>query len=592
MSPPRTRSAEARIMEARERKSYNGRFQPKPYAIDCGDDDEDSDEENGEFNVAGVAEGNPEANTDSDTSEAAARSKRALGGEEVEEKGKGVREVKRPRIILNPGPRQSTLQPLIDNLLTIFDDAVEKRNNIVKELSTIVGVTQYKHEEVQQLREQLEQRVETEQDLQEQLEKTKKLQKKLQIKFDELNEMKAGQQQQLEQTQESQKKLQVKFDRLNETHKTQMKQKRKAEKDLKEAQQSILEMKEENFREWLEERPDYGDPNKVFDDELQAKWSGINLVIEKIADCADLPLDPDELDQKKPVLAYLAQEAKKSNVLTEPVFPLHRLLWQRIYQQVFQGNGGIWGGRMGLFLSSFLDKAKNIDENDYTSLSLLSRMKFKFAKDIDADVGVDKQAMEKVSDAIYSEFASFVPAENCDKFRHMISDLVTRATEMMVIITKSRAIFTIGMECFDDRDETRILDPETMEIVLGVDRAWGNMNKSKVLFALRPPLEKIGSADGGGFEIRGLLCKIGVVAYYPSPETPGAATPAGKHPPDEAPPSTPLCGETSSNGTLVAESPARGTVEEAVPESSGSEVDLINVSDSSCEATPSKARDA
>ncbi|PFH55094.1 hypothetical protein XA68_10754 [Ophiocordyceps unilateralis] len=138
------------------------------------------------------------------------------------------------------------------------------------------------------------------------------------------------------------------------------------------------------------------------------------------------------------------------------------------------------------------------------SLSLLSRMKSKTGKDIDMDLGFDKDGLKMESAHLIQLFSPFVREGRMEHFKENMDKIFRKAIKFMVTMTRSRAIFVLVGKGLGQE-----YDPSTMQFQL--TDSLDLDQRFLVDFFVSPALRKIGTADGRKFDRNFILCKAGVV---------------------------------------------------------------------------------
>ncbi|KAM4054869.1 hypothetical protein HRG_005688 [Hirsutella rhossiliensis] len=268
-----------------------------------------------------------------------------------------------------------------------------------------------------------------------------------------------------------------------------------------------------------ERKPDYGDPDKVTDDWIISRWGSISFTIEKIATaCTSNPFKEPEVVMTRRPIDLLIQECKQSPRLAS--FLIQRFIWWILCYEVFQARNGLWGGRIGEIFVRMIGQMRDLEKGNETNLDLVSKMKYKTAKDIDLGIGLNPEALTKLSATFFDHFSNFAPTPFHEELRdRILPTLFREACELMVIITRSRAIFTIDATCLYRHEGPRPFDPEVMQVHFCDDSLSGSSEDLEVDLLMSPSLEKIGTADGGRFESRLILCKANA-ATHRKPEAP------------------------------------------------------------------------
>lgn len=98
------------------------------------------------------------------------------------------------------------------------------------------------------------------------------------------------------------------------------------------------------------------------------------------------------------------------------------------------------------------------------NLDIASKMKFKTAKNIDECIGLNRGVLEKLSDASSVELSKFVQGHKHDRLQRGTKNLFHKAAELMVIMMRSRAIFSIDEGCLYRPQGPLPFDSSSMEI--------------------------------------------------------------------------------------------------------------------------------
>lgn len=140
-------------------------------------------------------------------------------------------------------------------------------------------------------------------------------------------------------------------------------------------------------------------------------------------------------------------------------------------------------------------------------------MKFRTGADIDKEIGLNPKAIGAVVDKLYTDLLVFVKPEDHGSLHGRISDVIKRAADLMVIMIRSRAIFSIGAQLWgDEGDGPRNFLPDSMELKHAVHHEFAVPDETwKVILVVTPAVKKIGTADGFNFEHSYFVCKARVV---------------------------------------------------------------------------------
>lgn len=146
------------------------------------------------------------------------------------------------------------------------------------------------------------------------------------------------------------------------------------------------------------------------------------------------------------------------------------------------------------------------------NLSIISRMKFRTAKDIDSDIGVNTEALEKLSAKLAADVSPLVSGPKHQSVQVVMKKLFKQAAEFMVIITRSRSIFDLDVDGLERDCDPHHFDPETME--KDFSNHWDGPDDEQVVdLTMTPSLHKIGTADGANFDSGFFICKAAVATH-------------------------------------------------------------------------------
>ncbi|PHH79712.1 hypothetical protein CDD80_3955 [Ophiocordyceps camponoti-rufipedis] len=249
-------------------------------------------------------------------------------------------------------------------------------------------------------------------------------------------------------------------------------------------------------------KPDYGDPDKVTDDFISSKWGQLDYTIQYIA-CNCIDMTPEQVAEALSDVMpadVLAKNAAKP-VMMVPL--VSKAIWRIVYGSVFHCGKNFWGGEVGTNFITMLNKMIASAEGNEQHLHLISRMKYKAAKDIDMEIGTDKAAIEQAANRLIDRFSAFVRPGREQDLKEQAQRIFRKAVKLLVIITRSRAIFSIVGKALGDT-----YNPSTM--MLKLTDAF-EIEDAAVNFFTGPGLKKTGTADGAKFGAQMMLCKAGVV---------------------------------------------------------------------------------
>ncbi|RCI15236.1 hypothetical protein L249_6929 [Ophiocordyceps polyrhachis-furcata BCC 54312] len=276
---------------------------------------------------------------------------------------------------------------------------------------------------------------------------------------------------------------------------------------------SLLEHEVDNLTEQYEEclaeipKPYYGDPNKVTDDIIAAKWGRLEYVISVLAmQCLDmtpdqirttfsglLGADIIELCQRKPVLAG---------------FVIHRFIWDELRRVVFLGEGNFWGGSFGTLFIKMVKALRKSDPNNAVNLQLISKLKFTIAKDIEESIPKDEKAIKAAAEHLISRLSSFVREGKQSLFEEYAHKIFKKALKLLSTFTRSKAIFFLA---YPGKAGDRF-DPGKMRVKM--TDSWDlEKDDLRLDFFVSPALNKIGTAGGDMFDCSGFIIQGGVVVH-------------------------------------------------------------------------------
>lgn len=124
------------------------------------------------------------------------------------------------------------------------------------------------------------------------------------------------------------------------------------------AQMGVAEEWQEKYFTVLDDRrPDYGDPDKVTDDEICSRWQHMVGLVNNVANAStDTPPGKCEASLKNTSIEGLVAECNKYPQLAHCL--VKRFVWRRLCSDVFKAKNGVWGGRMGEFLVKTVAKLR------------------------------------------------------------------------------------------------------------------------------------------------------------------------------------------------------------------------------------------
>ncbi|EQL00079.1 hypothetical protein G6O67_007198 [Ophiocordyceps sinensis] len=329
---------------------------------------------------------------------------------------------------------------------------------------------------------------------------------RLQTNLEKSKNAKANQRKKLQEERMLEKELKE----LKSQHARLQSRNQELESEIQEKSDS-LEFLEEELSQALEEiKPDRGDPDKVTDDEINARWGSISFTIEQLATvCTQSHIQGLEVSVDHTSLNQLIRNCQRSQPLSNSL--IQRFIWQRLCSEVFEAKSGLWGGRIGELFIDMIAKMRDLEKGNEMNLSLVSRMKYKTAKDIDRDLGLDSEILQKLATTLFDDLSRFVPASQRQKIRdETLPTLFDEAAELMVIITRSRAIFTIDVNCLYQQ---RPFDPNVMNSHYHLFDPRIEEEGLGVYLLMSPSLEKIGVADGARFGSHQVLRKANAATY-------------------------------------------------------------------------------
>ncbi|KAF4594775.1 hypothetical protein GQ602_000388 [Ophiocordyceps camponoti-floridani] len=306
------------------------------------------------------------------------------------------------------------------------------------------------------------------------------------------------------------------------------------ERDKEEADGKAREW-EEQVEEWRgrfyqvcdQIKPDYGDPDKVTDDYISSQWGQLDYTIQYIP-CNCIDMTPEQVvETLRDVLPAhdLDKNAAKEVMMVTLV---SKAIWRIVYLSVFSCGETFWGGEVGTGFITMLNKMIASAQGNEHHLHLISRMKYKAAKDIDMELGTDKAAVEQAANHLIHRFSAFVRPGREKDFKEQAQRIFRKAVKLLVIITRSRAVFSVVGKSLGDT-----YNPDTMMVKL-TDAL--DVEDAAVNFYTGPGLRKIGTADGAKFGAQIILCKAGVVlsckskAQMPQSPSPKIKSPKIKSP--------------------------------------------------------------
>ncbi|KJZ76718.1 hypothetical protein HIM_04054 [Hirsutella minnesotensis 3608] len=305
------------------------------------------------------------------------------------------------------------------------------------------------------------------------------------------------------------KNLEAAVEELN-MDKTQLRRENEKLKKELEKKQQEYDVLDEEYSETLKElKPDYGDPDKVTDDEISSKWGQMRFRIANIAgEYFPFPLRTWD-SVVDPSVTFLIDDCRKNP--PDSAFYLQLFIWRRVCSDIFRCKDGLWGGNMGETLVEMIAKMSHVNRNDPKNLSLLSRMKFKAGKDIDMDVGLNNQVLSNLSTKLWEDLKVLVPRDKHAPLNSTLGEVMKTAAKLMVIMARSRAIWTVATEYLQPNREPCPFDAERMNIAYTDTPHMMNNCSAQVTLLVSPYLEKTGTADGDKFDCRCILGKAQAV---------------------------------------------------------------------------------
>ncbi|RDA89286.1 hypothetical protein CP532_0597 [Ophiocordyceps camponoti-leonardi (nom. inval.)] len=299
------------------------------------------------------------------------------------------------------------------------------------------------------------------------------------------------------------------------------KDKLQLEKDAKESaeketQEIIFKLEDEvdgwieKYNQCLAEIPKryYGDPNKVTDDVIMAKWGRLDYHVTVLAgECLEMTTDQMRATLSDLVDAKIIDLCERKPVLA--MFVIHRYIWSTLCHVVFSAEGELWGGSFGkLFIKTIKELRQKSDPTNVVNLELISKIKFKIAKDIEESIPKDERAITAAAEALIHRLSAFVLEGKHDLFIEYAHKIFKKALKLLSTFIGSKAIFSLH---FPGKEGDRF-DPDRMRVKMTDD--WDlDVADLRLDFFVSPSLKKIGSAGGNKFDCSGYIIKGGVVVH-------------------------------------------------------------------------------
>ncbi|RDA94394.1 hypothetical protein CP533_2246 [Ophiocordyceps camponoti-saundersi (nom. inval.)] len=335
------------------------------------------------------------------------------------------------------------------------------------------------------------------------------------------------------------------------------------QEENKSAKRKISELEDE-VAKWIGEyddcvaelpRPYYGDPDKVTDDTITAKWARLEYTIfALVSGC--LKMTPDQIGQSLSdfVKPNVIEHCKRKPFLADVV--IQKVIWDMICLTIFSGEGRLWGGSFGRLFMKMIRQLRTSDPDNIVNLGLISRLKFKIAKDVEELIPQDKDAIKAAANDVINCFSGFVREGKREVFEKYVHKIFKKALKIQSIFIRSKAIFVVHLHPGSEGDR---FDPNKMRI--NITDSWDLENEDLRLdFFVSPGVVKIGTAGGDKFDCSGFVCKGSVVVHAhkesPQEESPQKESPQKESPQEES--SDPITEESpqeESSDPITEESP-------------------------------------
>ncbi|KAM0564415.1 hypothetical protein ACHAPJ_000628 [Fusarium lateritium] len=257
---------------------------------------------------------------------------------------------------------------------------------------------------------------------------------------------------------------------------------------------------------------------KVSDYAIQSKWKQLNYAIVSLAaTLAKCQTRCPTSDAIKSRLQFVS--SSWSTLLGDEDFKellLHAYLWVLVDRQVFEGRGGIWGGRHAHNLKEIrkdlVEIAPDAESPGHPSPSLryVSGWITQGSTFFEHFFGRDQKLFQRQVKSEVRGLESFckVPSNKPGfQVRRAMEDIIETALDLDKMIMSSRAIIFVDW-LKDQQLKPLRFDATTMDAIAYIKDL---SPQSAVDFAVAPALFKKGNADGYNYDSEMVLCKALVV---------------------------------------------------------------------------------